>query len=55
MPRPTSDVQAFEAHATDADRDWPRRDYRRLRRSIAPRPALADGSRAFLSPTSSMS
>ncbi|EPJ39095.1 hypothetical protein STAFG_3827 [Streptomyces afghaniensis 772] len=35
--------------------DWPRPDYRRPRRSVAPRPALADGNRAFLSPTSSMS
>lgn len=60
MPRPTSDVQAFEAHATDADLDdlrarLARRGYRRPRRSIAPRPTLADGNRAFLSPTSSMS
>lgn len=60
MPRPTSDVQPFEAHAlkptsTICARDWPRRGYRRPRRSIAPRPTLADGGRAFLSPTSSMS
>lgn len=61
MPRPTSDdVQAFEARATDADLDdlrarLARRGCRRPRRSIPPRPVLADGHRVFRSPTSSMS
>lgn len=60
MPRPTSDVQAFEAHATDADLDELRA---RLAAARLPEvetvyragPALVDGNRASLSPTSSMS
>ena len=54
------DVHAFETHASDADLDDLRarpaaRGYRSPRRSTDPRPALSDGTRAFRSPTSSMS
>ena len=60
MPSPTSDVQTFEAHATEADLDELRARLAAARLPEAETvyraaPILAGGDRAFLSATSSMS